>query len=95
MSTLRDPVAHRFVDRVLQRAAAGVDALDRRAEHAHAKDVQRLPRHVLGAHVDDALEAEQRAGRRRGDAVLAGAGFGDDAALAHARARAAPGRARC
>ena len=40
--------------------------------------------HVLGAHVDDALEAEQRAGRRGGDAVLAGAGLGDDAPLAHA-----------
>ena len=56
----------------------------RRAEHAHAKDVQRLTRHVFGAHVDDALESEQRAGGRRRDAVLAGAGFGDDAALAHA-----------
>ena len=81
---VRDPVAHRFVDRVLQRPAAGVDALDRRAEQAHAEDVQRLPRHVLRAHVDDALEAEQRAGRRRGDAVLPRAGLGDDAALAHA-----------
>ncbi len=41
-------------------------------------------RHVLGAHVDDALEAEQRAGRGRGHAVLPGAGLGDDAPLAHA-----------
>ena len=47
-------------------------------------DVQRLARHVLGAHVDDALEAEQRAGGGRRDAVLAGAGLGDDARLAHA-----------
>jgi hypothetical protein len=45
-----------------------------------AHDVQRLPAHVLGAHVDDALEAEQRAGGRRRHAVLAGAGFGDDRA---------------
>ena len=36
------------------------------------------------AHVDDALQAEQGAGRGRGHAVLAGAGLGDDAALAHA-----------
>ena len=47
-------------------------------------DVERLALHVLGAHVDVALEAEQRARGRRRDAVLPGAGFGDDAALAHA-----------
>ena len=47
-------------------------------------DVERLALHVLGAHVDVALEAEQRAGRRRRDAVLPGAGLGDDPALAHA-----------
>ena len=51
---------------------------------SHAEDVQRLPLHVLGAHVDVAVEPEQRAGRRRRDAVLAGAGLGDDAPLAHA-----------
>ena len=81
----RDPVAHRFVDRVLERAAAGVDALDLGAEQPHAEDVERLARHVFGAHVDDALEAEQRARGGAGDAVLAGAGLGDDALLAHAR----------
>ena len=80
----RDPVAHRFVDRVLQRAAAGIDALNRRAEQAHAEHVERLPPHVLGAHVDDAFEPEQRAGRGARDAVLPGAGLGDDARLAHA-----------
>ena len=36
------------------------------------------------AHVDDAGQAEQRADGRGGDAVLAGAGLGDDPALAHA-----------
>ena len=46
-------------------------------------DVQRLPIHVLGAHVDVAVEPEQRARGRRRHAVLPGAGFGDDAALAH------------
>ena len=56
----------------------------RGAEQLHAEDVQRLPLHVLGAHVDVALEAEQRADGRRRDAVLAGAGLGDDAPLAHA-----------
>ena len=42
----------------------------------------RLPAHVLGAHVDDAVEPEARADRRGRDAVLAGAGLGDDALLA-------------
>ena len=65
------------------------------AEQPHAEHVQRLALHVLGAHVDVALEAEQRAGGGGRDAVLARAGFGDDAPLAHARRRAAPGRARC
>ena len=46
-------------------------------------DVERLAPHVFGAHVDDALEAEQRAGGGAGDAVLPGAGLGDDARLAH------------
>ncbi len=64
--------------------AAGIDALHRRAEQPHAKHVERLPPHVFGAHVDDALEAEQRARRGAGDAVLPGAGLGDDARLAHA-----------
>ena len=54
------------------------------AEETHAGDVQRLPLHVDRAHVDDAFQAEARADRRRGHAVLAGAGLGDDALFAHA-----------
>ena len=51
---------------------------------SHAEDVERLPLHVFRAHVDVAVEAEQRAGGRGRDAVLAGAGLRDDPALAHA-----------
>ena len=54
-----------------------------RAEQLHATDVGRLALHVLGAHVDLARQAEEGARRGRGDAVLAGAGLGDDARLAH------------
>ena len=61
-----------------------VDATHLGAEQAHAEDVERLARHVVDAHVDHALEAEQRADRGGGDAVLAGARLGDDARLAHA-----------
>ena len=90
-----DPVAHRLVDRVLERPAAGVHLPHRGAEQLHAHDVQRLAAHVLGAHVDDALEAEQRAGGGRRDAVLPGAGLGDDAASCPCAGPAAPARARC
>ena len=54
------------------------------AEQLHAEDVGLLPLDVDRAHVDDALQAEARADGGGGDAVLAGAGLGDDARLAHA-----------
>ncbi len=79
-----DPVAHRLVHRVLQRAGAGGDRLHLGAQQLHAEHVGLLPLDVGGAHVDGAGQAEQRADRGGGDAVLAGAGFGDDAGLAHA-----------
>ena len=47
-------------------------------------DVRRLPLDVGGAHVDLARQAVRGAHRRDRDAVLAGAGLGDDARLAHA-----------
>ena len=52
------------------------------AEQAHPLDVRALPAHVLGAHVDDAFEPEAGADGRGRDAVLAGAGLGDDPLLA-------------
>lgn len=79
-----DPVAKRLVDGVLEGAAADGDGDDLGAEHAHAGDVERLAPGVLLAHVDHALQAEQGAGGGGGHAVLAGAGLGDDAGLAHA-----------
>ena len=81
---VRDPVADRRGDGLLERPRPGVDRRDRRAQHPHALDVGRLAADVLGAHVHDALEPEQRARGGRGDAVLAGAGLGDDPRLAHA-----------
>ena len=55
-----------------------------RAEQLHAKDVRLLPLDVGRAHIDDAGQTEARRDRGGGDAVLAGAGLGDDARLAHA-----------
>ena len=77
-----DPVAHRLVQRVLQRLGAGMHGYDLGAHQLHAIDVGRLALDVLGAHVDHALEAQPRGDRGRGHAMLAGAGFRDDAGLA-------------
>ena len=78
-----DPVAQRLVHRVLQRAGAGRHRNDLGAEQLHAEDVGRLPLDIGRAHVDHAGIAEARSNGGRGNAVLAGAGFGDDAGLAH------------
>ena len=79
---VRHPVAHRLVDRVLERGRARRDRADLGAEGAHAQHVRALALDVLGAHVDDARQVEQGAGRGRRDAMLAGAGLGDDPGLA-------------
>ena len=79
----RDPVAVGLVERVLQRARAGGDGHDLGAEQAHPGDVERLALGVDLAHVDHALEAHERRRGRRGHAVLARAGLGDDPGLAH------------
>src|SRR5579863_3827682 len=77
------PVAQRLVHRILERLRAGFDRHHPGAEHVHAKHIRLLPLDVDRAHIDDAFEAEARAERRGGDAVHAGAGFGDNALLAH------------
>src|SRR3954451_8252474 len=48
----RDPRAHRFVHRVLQRRAARLHRHYLRAEQLHAPDVERLPFDVDRTHVD-------------------------------------------
>ncbi len=63
---------------------SGAHGYDFGAEHFHAVDVEGLAGAVDGAHVDDALEAEHGGDGGGGDAVLAGAGFGDDPGFAHA-----------
>ncbi len=77
------PVPHGLVDRVLERAAARGDGDDLGAEQPHPGDVEGLAGGVLLPHVDHAVQAEQRTGRGRGHAVLAGAGLGDHPGLAH------------
>ncbi len=78
-----DPIAHGFIDGVFERAAAGIHADNFRAHQPHARDVQPLPLHVFGSHVDDAFHAEARGHGGRGHAVLPCACLCNDAALAH------------
>ena len=84
---IRDPVAHRLVDRVLQRPRARLDTVHRRAKHTHAKHVERLARDVFRAHVHDAFDAEQRTRRRGRHTVLPRARLRHHATLAHARSQ--------
>ncbi len=69
---------------VLERARAGLDGPDLGAEHLHAKDIRLLPLDIDSAHIDDTFEAEARAGRGGGHAMLAGPRLGHDPLLAHA-----------
>ena len=79
-----DPVAERLVDGVLEGLGTVGHRDDGGPEELHPGHVKGLPAAVLGAHVDDAFQAHQGRGGGAGDAVLAGAGLGDDAGLAHA-----------
>src|ERR1700704_5316906 len=58
-----DPIAHRFVDRFLERGLPGGDRHDFRPEKFHARDVERLTFHVDLAHVNHAFAAETRRDR--------------------------------
>ena len=77
------PVADGLVGGVLERARTRVHGTHLGPQQLHAIDVQRLALDILRAHVDHALEIEERTHGRGGHPVLPGAGFGDDAALAH------------
>ena len=78
-----DPVAHRFVDSFLERGLSGGDRNNFCAQKFHPCDIERLSFHVDLAHVNHALAAKARGDSGGGNAVLAGAGLGDDAAFAH------------
>src|SRR5262245_11698860 len=79
----RHPVAKGLVHRIAKRLGAAADRTDLSTEQPHAVDIRRLAANILFAHIDDAFEAKMCTCRGCCDAVLAGPGFGDDAALAH------------
>jgi len=78
------PVAQRLVTGILEGGGACGDRHDFGTHQAHAEDVGLLPLHIHGAHVDAARQIEQGTGQCRRHTMLTGAGFGDDAGLAHA-----------
>ncbi len=77
------PVAHRFVQGILQGRRAGRHRHHGRAQQLHPVDVDLLAFDIGGAHVDHAFQAQPGGHGGTGHAVLAGAGLGDDARLAH------------
>ena len=74
----------RFVERILERLLTACDRDDIGAHQPHAKDIQALASHVLGAHVNIALQPKQRRDGGGGNAVLPGARLRDHPLLAHA-----------
>jgi hypothetical protein len=79
-----NPVAQGLIHRVFQGRGPRMHGHHLGAEQLHAENVGLLPLDVGVAHIDDARDVEERAGRRRRDTVLARAGLGDDPALFHA-----------
>ncbi len=79
-----DPVAHGFVERVFQGLAAALYRHHGGAQQLHAVDVRALAFHVFAAHVHHAFQSVAGANGGCGHTVLAGAGFGNHAGLAHA-----------
>ena len=79
-----DPVAERFVHRVLERRRTFLDRHDARAEHLHALHVRSLTLHVDCTHVDIARHAQERGDRRRRDAMHTRTRLRDETLLAHA-----------
>src|SRR5215472_3586041 len=82
-ANIGDPVSHRFIDRVLERARTRLHAPYLRPQQAHAEDVQLLPPHVLDAHIDHALQPEKRADCGSGNTMLSRSGFSNNSMLAH------------
>src|SRR5690606_26555692 len=76
------PVAHSFIERVLQGTRARVYRHDLRTQQLHAVNVRRLPPYVFRAHVDNAFHAIARRDSRRGHTMLPGACFCNDAGFA-------------
>ena len=79
-----DPVAQRLIHGVFQRACTGRNRHNLGAKQFHAEHVRLLPLDISLAHEHDTFQTETSANGGRGNAMLTGTRFGNDARLAHA-----------
>ena len=84
MGDVGHPVAHRLVERILERFGAAFHRHHCSAKELHAIDILRLTLDVLRTHVDHALHAITRSNSRGGHTVLTCASLCDNTRLAHA-----------
>src|SRR4051812_33919320 len=82
---VRHPIAHRFVERILEGLCSAAYGMHLRPEKLHSEDVELLSSAVLLAHVDFAVQAEKCAGGGGGDSMLPCARLRYDPLLAHAQ----------
>ncbi len=83
ISHVSGPVAKSVVNGVFQCPRAAFHADDFRAAEFHLVDVDALPLDIGDAHEDFGLHPEQGADHSSGQAVLSGAGLGDQFGFAH------------
>ena len=79
-----NPVAHGFIERVLQRPGTRLDWHHRRTQQLHPIDIGSLAFYILGTHVNHAFHPVARGYRGAGNAMLARPGLSNYAWFTHA-----------
>jgi len=77
-----DPLLHGLIDGILEGLGAFFDAHNTRAKQLHAEHVELLSLDVLGTHVHDAVETEQRADGGSSHTMLTSASLRNNTLLA-------------
>ena len=80
---VRNPVAQRLINGVLEGAGTVLNRNHLRAQQLHTSHVQRLTLSVFLAHVDHALHAEERSRSRSRNTVLTRTGLSNQTGLTH------------
>ncbi len=84
IADIGDPIAHGFVQRIFQGTRTGFHRNDRRTQQLHAVHIGSLTAYVFATHVDHTFQTVASGNGCRCHAVLACAGFSNNAWLAHA-----------
>ena len=77
------PIAQRIIHRIFEGTATRGYGNHFSAEQFHPKDVWRLTLHIMGAHIDHALQAKLGADRRGCNAMLPSACFSNNTRFPH------------